>query len=81
MRLIHTLPHQLEQAAFDQRVLASVCFFATDVHSASLGKGKSDDTLIKVRNGDLAGKGELVVSLLLSDVDPLSKLIGYLPFL
>ncbi|KAF8831096.1 hypothetical protein HHX47_DHR1000301 [Lentinula edodes] len=46
--------------AFDQRVLASVCFFATDVHSATLGKGKSDDTLIRVRNGDLTGKGELV---------------------
>ncbi|KAE9411067.1 dienelactone hydrolase [Gymnopus androsaceus JB14] len=53
--------HLAFRAAFDQRVLASVCFFATDVHSASLGKGKSDDTLIKVRNGDLTGKGELVL--------------------
>ncbi|KAF9069078.1 dienelactone hydrolase [Rhodocollybia butyracea] len=51
----------LGEAAFDQRVLSSVCFFATDVHSATLGKGKSDDTLIKVRNGDLTGKGELVM--------------------
>ena len=49
------------QAAFNPRVLASVCFFATDVHSATLGKGKNDDSLIRVRNGDLAGKGELVV--------------------
>ena len=49
------------QAAFDPRVLSSVCFFATDIHSASLGKGKNDDTLVKVRNGDLTGKGELVV--------------------
>ncbi|KAH9849807.1 dienelactone hydrolase [Lenzites betulinus] len=48
-------------AAFDPRVLASVCFFATDIHSATLGKGKSDDTLIRVRNGDLNGKGELVM--------------------
>ncbi|PPQ64443.1 hypothetical protein CVT26_002150 [Gymnopilus dilepis] len=47
-------------AAFDPRVLASVCFFATDIHSATLGKGKKDDSLIKVRNGDLNGKGELV---------------------
>ncbi|KAJ3930052.1 MAG: dienelactone hydrolase [Lentinula lateritia] len=53
--------HLAFRAAFDQRVLASVCFFATDVHSATLGKGKSDDTLIRVRNGDLTGKGELVM--------------------
>lgn len=49
------------QAAFDHRVLSSVCFFATDIHSATLGKGKSDDTLIRVRRGDLSGKGELVM--------------------
>ncbi|PPQ88660.1 hypothetical protein CVT25_010236 [Psilocybe cyanescens] len=48
-------------AAFDPRVLATVCFFATDIHSASLGKGKNDDTIIKVQKGDLKGKGELVV--------------------
>ncbi|KAJ3902841.1 dienelactone hydrolase [Lentinula edodes] len=53
--------HLAFRAAFDPRVLASVCFFATDVHSATLGKGKSDDTLIRVRNGDLTGKGELVM--------------------
>ena len=50
------------QAAFDPRVLASVCFFATDIHSATLGKGKTDDTLARVRQGDLTGKAELVVS-------------------
>jgi carboxymethylenebutenolidase len=49
------------QAAFDPRIFASVCFFATDIHSATLGKGKNDDTLIKVRNGELANKGEVVV--------------------
>ena len=53
-------PHVF-QAAFDPRVLASVCWFATDVHSATLGKGKIDDSLVRVRNGDLTGKGELVV--------------------
>ena len=51
------------QAAFDPRVLSSVCFFATDVHSATLGKGKNDDSLVRVRKGDMAGK-ELVVRLL-----------------
>ncbi|EIN13693.1 dienelactone hydrolase [Punctularia strigosozonata HHB-11173 SS5] len=49
------------QAAFDPRVLSSVCFFATDIHSATLGKGKKDDSLEKVRKGDLTGKGELVM--------------------
>ncbi|KAH9937646.1 dienelactone hydrolase [Fomitopsis serialis] len=47
-------------AAFDPRVLASVCWFATDVHSGTLGKGKNDDSLIRVRNGELTGKAELV---------------------
>ena len=31
------------------------------VHSATLGKGKSDDTLLKVKNGDLKGKGEVTL--------------------
>ncbi|KAG6878398.1 hypothetical protein C0993_007580 [Termitomyces sp. T159_Od127] len=53
--------HLAFRAAFDPRVLASVCFFATDIHSASLGKGKNDDTLIRVRKGELLGKGELVM--------------------
>ncbi|KAG5726327.1 hypothetical protein E4T56_gene2014, partial [Termitomyces sp. T112] len=53
--------HLAFRAAFDPRILASVCFFATDIHSASLGKGKSDDTLIRVREGDLSDKGELVM--------------------
>lgn len=53
--------HLAFRAAFDPRVLASVCFFATDIHSATLGKGKNDDTLVRVRNGDLTGKGELVM--------------------
>ncbi|KAG7450452.1 dienelactone hydrolase [Guyanagaster necrorhizus] len=48
-------------AAFDPRVRASVCFFGTDIHSATLGKGKQDDSLIRVRNGDMTGKGELVM--------------------
>uniref|UniRef100_A0A0W0G2F7 Putative dienelactone hydrolase n=1 Tax=Moniliophthora roreri TaxID=221103 RepID=A0A0W0G2F7_MONRR len=53
--------HLAFRAAFDPRVLATVCWFATDIHSATLGKGKNDDSLVKVRNGDLTGKGELVM--------------------
>ncbi|CAL1695932.1 unnamed protein product [Somion occarium] len=53
--------HLAFRAAFDRRVLSSVCFFATDIHSATLGKGKSDNTLIRVRNGELTGRGEVVL--------------------
>lgn len=53
--------HLAFRAAFDPRVLASFCWFATDIHSATLGKGKNDDSLVKVRNGELTGKGELVM--------------------
>ncbi|KAI0793459.1 dienelactone hydrolase [Abortiporus biennis] len=52
--------HLAFRAAFDKRVLSTVCFFATDIHSASLGKGK-DDSLIRVKKGELTGKGELVM--------------------
>ncbi|THH16737.1 hypothetical protein EW146_g3948 [Bondarzewia mesenterica] len=48
------------RAAFDTRVLSSVCFFATDIHSATLGKGKKDNSLARVRAGALSGRGELV---------------------
>lgn len=54
------------KAAFDDRVLASVCFFATDIHSATLGKGKNDDSLIRVRRGDLTNKGEVVVCIIVT---------------
>jgi carboxymethylenebutenolidase len=53
--------HLAFRAAFDAQVLASVCFFATDIHSATLGKGKADGTLARVREGHLTGKGELVM--------------------
>jgi len=53
--------HLAFRAAFDPRVMAAVCFFATDIHSATLGKGKNDDTLDRVRKGDLTGRGELAM--------------------
>lgn len=45
--------HLAFRAAFDPRVLASFCWFATDVHSSTLGKGKQDNSLAKVRAGEL----------------------------
>ncbi|THV04895.1 dienelactone hydrolase [Dendrothele bispora CBS 962.96] len=53
--------HLAFRAAFDSRVLSSVCFFATDIHGATLGKGKNDDSLKRVNAGDLTGKGELMM--------------------
>ncbi|KAH9968945.1 dienelactone hydrolase [Russula dissimulans] len=52
--------HLAFRAAFDPRVLSAVCFFATDIHSGTLGKG-GDDSLKRVQAGELTGKGELVM--------------------
>lgn len=49
--------HLAYRCALDQRVKAVVCFFATDIHSKTLGEGKNDDSL--ERTGDI--KGELVM--------------------
>ncbi|EAS37111.3 dienelactone hydrolase [Coccidioides immitis RS] len=49
--------HLAYRCALDERVKAAVCFFATDIHSKTLGKGKNDDSL--QRAGDI--KGELVM--------------------
>ncbi|KAF2214315.1 hypothetical protein CERZMDRAFT_57659 [Cercospora zeae-maydis SCOH1-5] len=49
--------HLAFRAAFDKRVRAAVCYFATDIHSKTLGEGKSDDSLDRVK--DI--KGELVM--------------------
>jgi dienelactone hydrolase len=49
--------HLAYRAAFDKRVAATVCYFATDIHSHSLGEGKNDDSLKKAKNIE----GELVM--------------------
>lgn len=49
--------HLAYRCALDPRVAAAVCYFATDIHSATLGAGKNDDSL--KRAGDI--KGELVM--------------------
>ncbi|KAJ3022019.1 UNVERIFIED_CONTAM: hypothetical protein HDU68_009358 [Siphonaria sp. JEL0065] len=49
--------HLAFRCAFDKRVLAAVCYFATDIHSSTLGKGKKDDSL--VRSKEI--KGETVM--------------------
>lgn len=51
--------HLAYRAAFDPRVAAAVCYFATDIHSRTLGDGKNDDSL--ARTGEI--KGELIMVL------------------
>lgn len=48
--------HLAFRAAMNPDVLATVCFYATDIHSGTLGKGKKDDSLERAR--DI--KGELL---------------------
>lgn len=52
--------HLAYRCALDERVKASVCYFATDVHSGSLGAG-GDDSL--GRAGDIKGELLMVFSL------------------
>lgn len=49
--------HLAYRCALNNRVKAAVCYFATDIHSATLGEGKRDDSL--ERAGDI--KGELIM--------------------
>ena len=48
--------HLAFRAAMQPDVLAAACFYATDIHSGSLGKGKNDNSLS--RAGEI--KGELL---------------------
>jgi carboxymethylenebutenolidase len=49
--------HLAFRAALDPRVLGTVCFYATDLHTATLAAGKQDDSL--ARADDI--KGELLM--------------------
>ncbi len=46
--------HLAFRAAMNPSVLAAACFYATDIHTRTLGLGKSDDTLDRV--GELGGE-------------------------
>jgi carboxymethylenebutenolidase len=48
--------HLAFRAAMNAEVLATACFYATDIHSGSLGKGKADDSLARA----VEIKGELL---------------------
>ena len=49
--------HLAFRAAMNSEVRAAACFYATDIHKRSLGKGMNDDSL--ARAGDI--KGELLM--------------------
>jgi carboxymethylenebutenolidase len=46
--------HLAFRCALDPRVRAAVCYYGTDIHSATLGKGKSDDSL--KRSAEIKGE-------------------------
>ncbi len=46
--------HLAFRAAFNPQVLGTVCFYATDIHSGTLGEGKHDDSL--ARAADIHGE-------------------------
>jgi carboxymethylenebutenolidase len=50
--------HLAYRAALDPRVLATACFYATDIHTDTLGRGKQSDSL--ARAGDVRGELMLV---------------------
>ena len=50
--------HLAFRAAFDKRVDAAVCYFATDIHSRTLGLGMNDNTLDRI--GEIGGELAMV---------------------
>ena len=40
--------HLALRAALDPRVSAAACFYPTDIHSSTLGEGRSDDSLVRM---------------------------------
>lgn len=63
---------QALRCALDPRVLAGFCWFATDVHSSTLGSA-ADDSLARIAKGDL---GEAEVGLVFGRQDTHVPLAG-----
>ncbi|TGZ77797.1 alpha/beta-hydrolase [Ascodesmis nigricans] len=62
--------HLAFRAAFHERVTAAVCYFATDIHSHTLGVGKNDDSLDRVKRGDIKGELAMIFGKLDTHVPP-----------
>ncbi|GAA5850470.1 hypothetical protein JCM5353_005820 [Sporobolomyces roseus] len=52
--------HLAFRGALDSRVKAAVCYFPTDIHSATLGP-EGDDTLVRASKGEFGKETEVVV--------------------
>lgn len=63
--------HLAYRAALDKRVRAAVCYFATDIHSHTLGEGKNDDSL--VRAGDIKGELAMIFGKMDNHVPPAGR--------
>ena len=57
--------HLAYRCALDKRVAAAVCYFATDIHSPSLGEGMKGDSL--ERTGEIRGELVMVSSMYSTD--------------
>ena len=51
--------HLSFRASMNPQVLAGACFYATDMHKRSLAKGMNDNTLDRIKAGDL--KAEMLM--------------------
>ncbi|KAF1810110.1 alpha/beta-hydrolase [Eremomyces bilateralis CBS 781.70] len=63
--------HLAYRAALDRRVSAAVCYFATDLHSRTLGKGKCDDSLERV--GEIGGELVMIFGKMDNHVPPAGR--------
>lgn len=71
--------HLAYRCALDSRVKAAVCYFATDIHSKTLARGKNDDSL--QRAGDIKGELLMVCTALIELIDLLiyaDRIVGCL---
>lgn len=48
--------HLSFRAAMNRDVLATTCFYATDIHKSSLGAGQNDNSLERAAAGEIAGE-------------------------
>lgn len=71
--------HLAYRCALDPRVSAAVCYFATDIHSRSLGKGKNDDSL--ERAAEIRGEVVMIFGKLDNHVSgfPCGRAFAYCP--
>ena len=53
--------HLAFRGAMNKGVLAAACFYATDIHNRTLGKGKADNTLERVPELAAAGTEMLMI--------------------